>query len=485
MPSANKTSNYNLTQYSNNGSDKISALKDYNEDMLKIDTALNNNADMIATKADAAATYSKTDIDTKLSAVDTKLTTKADAAATYTKTDIDDKLQSKVNVDDRNVMVVFGDSMTTTGSTTEKNWWYIVSQKLNLVAHNYGVGGKGFINGADTPYITQVATAKADSSYDHKKDVRYVFVNGSTNDVGYSVDALSLSVKQFSDAVKAEFPNAELIALEGLCGANVRWTDRADNWRMQEAYPKFYAVSRTLIANGWNVIKNSEFWLLYNWGMSQDDGLHPNDSGHNLIAQGVLQELSGIAVTSPIAMGTDFSQMTSFAAQSIAPPVQGTFFKNYYGWRANPTNLSYAVSADGLGVTLTPDDIKKYATDVVKDSNENITAVYGLRVPIAYKLFPVSRMNNYPMMDTTGNLVVSVNNIPVTGVCKMLYMDTNALLANPSDANEFLWVDLNNIVLKQPDNNTAYMYNFLGGGGNITIRVSFSMESSILGKFVG
>jgi hypothetical protein len=85
MPSANKTPNYNLTQYSNNGSDKISALKDYNEDMSKIDTAINQNANNIAAKADKATTYSKTD-------VDSKLTTKADVSTTYSMTDIDTKL---------------------------------------------------------------------------------------------------------------------------------------------------------------------------------------------------------------------------------------------------------------------------------------------------------------------------------------------------------------------------------------------------------
>lgn len=85
MPSANKTPNYNLTQYSNNGSDKISALKDYNEDMSKIDTALNDNANAIATKADTATTYSKTDVDSKLA-------TKADAVDVYTKTETDTKI---------------------------------------------------------------------------------------------------------------------------------------------------------------------------------------------------------------------------------------------------------------------------------------------------------------------------------------------------------------------------------------------------------
>jgi hypothetical protein len=99
MPSANKTPNYNLTQYSNNGSDKVSALQDYNADMSKIDTALNDNANNIITKADAADVTAK--LATKADAADVtaKLATKADTATTYTKTDVDTKLGTKVDAD--------------------------------------------------------------------------------------------------------------------------------------------------------------------------------------------------------------------------------------------------------------------------------------------------------------------------------------------------------------------------------------------------
>ena len=49
MSHTNATSNYELSQFL--GSDKPAWLTDYNSDMLKIDTALNNNADAIATNA--------------------------------------------------------------------------------------------------------------------------------------------------------------------------------------------------------------------------------------------------------------------------------------------------------------------------------------------------------------------------------------------------------------------------------------------------
>ena len=110
MPSAKKTPNYNLTQYADNGTDKVSFMGDYNADMGKIDIALHDNANTIIAKADKATTYSKTDVDSKLAAkadtattysktdVDTKLGTKADAATTYSKADVDGKLNTKATI---------------------------------------------------------------------------------------------------------------------------------------------------------------------------------------------------------------------------------------------------------------------------------------------------------------------------------------------------------------------------------------------------
>lgn len=116
MPSANKTPNYNLTQYSNNGSDKISALQDYNEDMSKIDTALHDTADdaTVAKNNAASAVSAAATADGKASAAQSALDalgagTTADAIAlkdtigskapqssTYTKTEVDSAISSAV-----------------------------------------------------------------------------------------------------------------------------------------------------------------------------------------------------------------------------------------------------------------------------------------------------------------------------------------------------------------------------------------------------
>lgn len=95
MPSAKKTPNYNLTQYADNGTDKVSFMGDYNEDMSKIDTALNDNANNITAKADKATTYTKTDVDGKLAA---KANTSDMTTALAAKADTSDIVKNKTLV---------------------------------------------------------------------------------------------------------------------------------------------------------------------------------------------------------------------------------------------------------------------------------------------------------------------------------------------------------------------------------------------------
>lgn len=71
MASTNKTTNYELSQYI--GTDKPTYLGDYNGDMLKIDTAMKNNADS-ASSASTLATTAKNTADTASANAGTALT---------------------------------------------------------------------------------------------------------------------------------------------------------------------------------------------------------------------------------------------------------------------------------------------------------------------------------------------------------------------------------------------------------------------------
>jgi hypothetical protein len=140
MPSANKTPNYNLTQYSNNGSDKISALKDYNEDMSKIDTALNQNANNIVGKAD------KTYVDTQYNALQANVDAEATARGDADKT-LQGNIDKKANITDIPKTNVLYYGIDNTGETD------ISEQIVNLsknVTGLYFPDGKYLINNTIT-----------------------------------------------------------------------------------------------------------------------------------------------------------------------------------------------------------------------------------------------------------------------------------------------------------------------------------------------
>lgn len=136
MPSANKTPNYNLTQYSNNGSDKISALKDYNEDMSKIDTALNGNANAITNKADASNVYTKKEVDDTVTGINSSISTKANKSTTYTKDDVDSifstissiAIENKEDIDDYSTII--NNALSSGKSVVLTNGIYDIKQTI-------------------------------------------------------------------------------------------------------------------------------------------------------------------------------------------------------------------------------------------------------------------------------------------------------------------------------------------------------------------
>jgi lysophospholipase L1-like esterase len=383
----------------------------------------------------------------------------------------------------RKTMVVFGDSMTVSASATARNWEYLVGAQLGLTVRNYGVGGMGFITGA-TPYAAQLANAKADSSYNHERDVRYVVVNGSTNDIYNNLDDMATAINSFAAAVKQEYPNAEYIGISGLCGANVRWTDRDNNHRMQEAWPTFATTAATLLANGFHVIGGAEFWLLYNFDATQSDGLHPNDAGHRLIANNVLSELAGIH-PSPYTAEYKPSSRTSFTANKLTLPVVSAT-NDYYVWKPDPMNRQYSISGNMVSVVLDADQIQRFGINPSKDANGNVTGIYGIDVPIAKKLFPVTRMSVHPLMDSMPNSLIYINNTLLIGGQPnyLTYRKTDSRLDNPGDANEFLYAHVASTMIPSSDYSKPYFYNLLGQQ-SITVRADFSATFPVLGRFVG
>jgi hypothetical protein len=270
MPSAKKTPNYNLTQYADNGTDKVSFMGDYNSDMAKVDTALHDKADkattysktdvdtQLTTKADTATTYSKSDVDSRLSSkanssdvytktqsdsnlntgldlkanssdvytktqsnsnLNTGLDLKADKTSVYTTSQIDTKIGGLVPKDTRTEIVWIGDSFSTgyqpSGSVPQaQRIPYVCASALGLNPHVYGNNASGFVKTGDGNLtINDMANQAAALTASTRAATKYVVVYAGFNDTADANTAianLGNGVDVCFNVIKNAYPNAEI-----------------------------------------------------------------------------------------------------------------------------------------------------------------------------------------------------------------------------------------------------------------------------------
>ena len=123
MASTNKTTNYELSQYI--GTDKPTYLGDYNGDMLKIDTALKNNADAIS----AASTNATT-------AVNTANTASTNATTALNKANSNEAQINNFNLSSNETITTF--TRTGSGTVREESIIYVAKNSDGSLAKIYG-----------------------------------------------------------------------------------------------------------------------------------------------------------------------------------------------------------------------------------------------------------------------------------------------------------------------------------------------------------
>ena len=394
MPSAKKTPNYNLTQYADNGTDKVSFMGDYNGDMVKVDTALHDNATTITTKADKATTYSKTDVDTKLSAkadtattysktdVDSRLTAKADAASTYSKTDVDSRLTakadaantySKTDVDSRltakadaattysksdvdskinpiannfakklwvyphNIVCIgdsYGEGYGTSNPSTD-GMYVVMGNLLGATIHNYAVGGAGFVHGATIggghQYGTQVSDAIAQLGAG-AQNIDTVIVTGGQNDVGIDPNQIKTSVISTFNAIKNGFPNAKIVFYPMEYGANPIPTPHFQQYTNLIQWGQSLGFV-SVVPYGYTVLRGR-------YDMVFSDFLHPNTEGAKFMGGVLANILTGGSGEVP--------QLGGFSVGGAATVLDGA---NYATYQSGKIGLRAAIKPkSGHGV---------------------------------------------------------------------------------------------------------------------------------------
>lgn len=179
-----------------------------------------------------------------------------------------------------NVIVTFGDSYADT--TNSRSWAYMLAQKLGWTLHNYAKSGAGYI-APNTTYMSELNTAKADTSYNHA-DVSLVVIGGSRNsNDGYTGDIKTAAQALFQN-VRGEYPNARIIAVPLLWDKN----PESGYWRYNAA-----SVAEAAILAGVESIPWAWTWNLGREDAFDENDIHPNELGTNVIVNYIMRYMLG------------------------------------------------------------------------------------------------------------------------------------------------------------------------------------------------
>lgn len=179
-----------------------------------------------------------------------------------------------------------GDSYTVgTGATTEADGW--VSQLDDVFGWqgtNLGCGGSGYVapggscKKAYDKRISDVVAARPDA----------VIVSGGLNDVRTTDDLNELKKevdKTFAD-LRIALPDAEIVAVSPLWGAG----------RTPSTITILGAIVETAVAKVDGTYLDIGQPLYARPDLMIDDGIHPNDAGHRVIAEAVAETLVDVGV---------------------------------------------------------------------------------------------------------------------------------------------------------------------------------------------
>jgi lysophospholipase L1-like esterase len=201
------------------------------------------------------------------------------------------------------VWSVIGDSITEVNAKTTKNYHGYIKDKINCTVNNYGLSGTGWI----VPYTTGPAFYNRTSNVDINSDLITVF--GGTNDWGRT-DANTFPFGALGDTTSATFYGAVDLTLSNLINrfptkmiAVILPLPRVGGYSANSRGETLdqYANAIKEVANKYcipvlDLYRESNFYVRNSTFNStfMPDGLHPNDAGHQLIADKILAFLNAL-----------------------------------------------------------------------------------------------------------------------------------------------------------------------------------------------
>lgn len=355
--------------------------------------------------------------------------------------------------DTRDIMVVLGDSMGVAPDIPEQTWHYKLAAKLGLTDKTYCVGGVGFIR--SNGYAAQAARAALDTSYDHD-DVKYVFINGSTNDYVDPNNSISDAVANVTTTLRKSFPKAQFIAFDALYFFNVRYVKNgvSPRERPQDYQNVFQQTRQALYNNGWTVIASSEWFRLCIPQLTADE-LHPTDQGTSLLANIVYGFLTNHIVppskplfVSPknvafiINNDTTLDTLPEGLPKGIDLATFKALFSNYKNdWASYtimPDNNSVSIVAKGT-MTFSKETFTKFK------KNYNGDKLYSVDIPILIKPYPVQQISAVNTLTTWNVPTLSIGGQPTYNTTIDFTRKTDDRLDNPASAEQYIYVSFDYI----------------------------------------
>lgn len=211
-----------------------------------------------------------------------------------------------------------------------KRWSSIVSAALGLNEINVAVGSTGFVDpgssGQNMPFITQYNTWYNSASSATRSSVKAVFIAGGFNDVFYdnaTYTATQTAARTLLNRVITTLPNAAIIFVPML------WRGYGYTVKARNLYNALCKAALTCSRpDRVTCIKNAFTWTAYVDDIYRD-GIHPNDTGHAHIAQGVLQGINDPAGASSDTWNTTtYNDYVSSAASNMMERIGGICYRH-------------------------------------------------------------------------------------------------------------------------------------------------------------
>nr|DAU86373.1 MAG TPA: hypothetical protein [Bacteriophage sp.] len=393
------TTYYNLDLYTD--SDKPNLRDQYNGAVNKIDTQLHVLADSVAvastgaTQATSAAKEAKEAADAATKAVADETTARTDAdsaietklaAETKARTDADSALNTRVTALESGTggksysnIVCIGDSWLEGYSSigTYTSWGTLLARDLGAEVYNSYKGACGFSVKSDGINFTSLVSSAKNSVTDATA-VDCVVIGGGINDRKTGVATVkSAAATCISTAINA-FPNADIYVFPMMLAG--RFISNSAMSVMRGIEEGCASVNSTRV-----VVYGDCYDWIYDDSSMQADSYHPNQAGHNLIADYMRQVMFG---GNPVAHEGQVSISGANSYSLLAGSFvrrSGTMCSGYIGTTGSPTDGTPFIT---IGNGYTPGnayaqylnnkgDVKPMNTKSIGSDNWGFAPAYG------------------------------------------------------------------------------------------------------------